>query len=148
MKKFKFNLEKLLTYKDQNLDSELMNLGVLYSQLHEAEKKLNLLQHERDECIRDCESAINGNSTVAICRLYTDYADFLTKQIKECEQKIGEILVQIDEQIDIVKELKVETKSLENIKESRYEVYKNKSLKKAELQIEEFVTTAEIIRKF
>ena len=148
MKKFKFNLEKLLTYKDQNLDSELMNLGVLYSQLHEAERKLHLLQHDRDECTRDYESAIKCNSTVAMCRLYADYADFLTKQIKECEQKIGKILVEIDEQIDIVKKLKVETKSLEIIKESRYEVYKNKSIKKAELQIEEFVTTAGIIRKF
>ncbi|NLP30882.1 MAG: hypothetical protein GX363_07125, partial [Clostridiales bacterium] len=44
-----------------------------------------------------------------------------------------------------VKELKVETKTLETLKEYRYEEYVKEGIKKSELEIEQFVTTAKLI---
>jgi hypothetical protein len=41
----------------------------------------------------------------------------------------------------------VETKSLETIKKSRFELYKKEMIKKTERQVEEFVSTASLISK-
>ena len=50
-------------------------------------------------------------------------------------------------QVERVKDLKIETKSLETIKESRFEEYKKEDLKKTELFMDEFVSTARVMDK-
>lgn len=146
MKKFQFSLEKVLTYKDQNLESELANLSELYHQLHQIEEKLIGLQQKYERCVQDYENA-KRNTTPATCKLYLNYLDLLTNTIKECEQERNEFLIKINYQIELIKKLKVETKSLETIKESRFELYKKEMVKKTERQVEEFVSTASLISK-
>lgn len=147
MKNFEFHLEKILNYKDQNLDSELMNLGILYNFLSQAEEKLNNLYAKQDACRAKYDAAIQENATVAAVTVCLNYTDYLTLQIKECREEVQKIQDQVSEQIDVVKSLKVETKSLETIKESRYEAYKYEASQKEERKIEEYVTSAAVIAK-
>lgn len=147
MKNFEFHLEKILTYKSQNLDSELMNLGVLYNSLRQAEEKLNNLHADQEACRTRYDAAIQENATVAACTVCLNYTDYLTLQIKESSKEVNKIRDQISEQIDLVKSLKVETESLETIKESRYAAYKYEASKNAERQIEEYVVSAAAIAK-
>ncbi len=147
MKKFEFELEKLLSYKGQMLDSELMTLAVLNNQLSEAQHKMLSLQAELEQCRAEFEIKMKEKTTPATCRMYIYYTEHLKGQILITQRIIDSITVQREKQIELIKKLKLETKSLETLKTSRFDEYKKEDLKAAELQLEEFVTTAKIIRK-
>jgi flagellar export protein FliJ len=147
MKKFEFQLEKLLSYKGQMLDSELMTLAVLNSQLSDAQHKLSLLQTEREQCGTDFEVKMLSKTTPATCQMYTLYKEHLKEQILITERSIMSITAQIDRQIEVIKKLKLETKSLETLRTSRYDEYRTEGMKAAEKQMEEFVSTARILGK-
>ncbi len=147
MKKFQFKLEKLLSYKDQKLGTEMMALGVLYNQLHKEEKTLESLFLQKLESRERYDTAVKEKTTPATCKLCFDYINYLGVRIKESEKRIKTLEGQIDKQIDRVKELKVETKSLETIKESRFNEYKHEENKKEELRIDEFVSTTKVMNK-
>ncbi len=147
MKKFEFHLEKLLSYKGQMLDSEMMNLAVLNSQLSEAQHRLLMLQTEKEKCKTDFENKMLGKTTPATCQMYTYYSTHLKEQIKATEKTIEDITIQVEKQIEIIKKLKLETKSLETLKTTRLDEYKKEDIKSAEQQMEEFVSTTKIIGK-
>ena len=147
MKKFEFQLEKLLSYKGQMLDSELMTLAVLNNQLSDAQHMLQELREEQEQCRMEFESKMLEITTPATCRMYLSYTEHLKEQILNTEKAIEVLTAQIDRQIEIIKKLKLETKSLETLKTSRYDEYKKEDLKAAEQQLEEFVSTAKIISK-
>ncbi|NLY70527.1 MAG: hypothetical protein GX076_02420 [Clostridiales bacterium] len=145
MKKFEFNLEKLLSFKDQSLDSELMTLAILNSELKEAEDRLDALEEQKQKCKQDFENKMAGNVTPAAFQVYNSYQEFLSQQIKNCVIEINHIKKKIEDQIERIKELKIETKTLETLKEYRYEEYVKEGIKKSELEIEQFVTTTKLI---
>lgn len=147
MKKFEFQLEKLLSYKGQLLDSELMTLAVLNNQMSDAQHKLFALQGSQEQYRVEFETKMLEKTTPATCRMYTFYKEHLKEQILNVERTIDSISAQIDKQIDLIKKLKLETKSLETLKTSRYDEYKKEDMKAAELQLDEFVSTAKILRK-
>ncbi|MBR0597532.1 flagellar FliJ family protein [Sinanaerobacter chloroacetimidivorans] len=149
MKKFQFHLEKLLSYKGQMLDSEMMTLAVLNEEMKVSQEKLLALQADLDCCCRELEDKMLQKTTPAACQLHVRYKEHLKLQIKQMEKEIAKLSLRIDNQIDTIKNLKLETKSLETIKSSRYDEYKKEDLKAAELQVEEFVSTAKMmIRSF
>ena len=147
MKKFEFQLEKLLSYKGQMLDSELMTLGVLNNQLADAQHKLYALQEEQEQYRVEFEIKILEKTTPATCQMYISYKEHLKEQILNTEKTIEAITAQLDRQIELIKKLKLETKSLETLKTSRYDEYKKEDQKAEELQLEEFVSTAKLMRK-
>jgi flagellar export protein FliJ len=147
MKKFEFHLEKLLSYKGQILDSELMALAVLNNQLSEAQQRLQTLRNQQRQCETEYQSSILVKTTPAACQMYIHYKEHLKEQIVIAEKTVRNIAVQVDKQIELIKKLKLETKSLETLKSSRYEEYKKEDVKASELQLEEFVSTSNILKK-
>lgn len=147
MKKFEFQLEKLLSYKGQILDSELMTLAVLNTQLSDAQKKLFSLQAEQEQCRVEFETRMLEKTTSADCRAYASYTEHLREQVRNTQVTIESITAQLNRQIELIKKLKLETKSLETLKTSRYDEYKKEGVKAAERQLEEFVSAAKLIRK-
>lgn len=142
--KFQFKLEKLLSYKLQILDSEMMNLSVLRKELEENEKILQRLKDNQEQCQREFENKILGKTKPAVLQMYTPYIEDLKQKTKETDQLIEHISNKMLDQIEIIKTVKLETKSLETLKNSRLDEYKKQDLKKVEEQIEEFVITAKI----
>lgn len=146
MKKFHFHLEKLLSYKGQMLDSEMMTLAALNHELSEAQNKLLLLQTQQTQCQTDYESKMLQKTTPATCRMYIYYAEHLKEQIQLAKRMVENITQQVEKQIETIKKLKLETKSLETLKSTRLDEYNKEGAKAEELQLEEFVTTAGILR--
>lgn len=140
MKKFKFHMEKLLSYKEQILDSEMMNLAALNDLMQRADDKLTRLENEREKYKEEFENKIKEQITPAQYKMYDSYENHISNHIEQCKGEIKEIEKRIEDQIEIVKELKVETKSLETIKENRYAEYKKEEIKKEEIFIDEFVS--------
>ncbi len=147
MKKFQFHMEKLLSYKGQFLDSEKMNLAVLNNLLKDAEERLESLKREMRNNKVEFEGKMKEQITPVACRVYASYESHIKEQIHICEREISEISEQIEKQVARVKDLKIETKSLETIKESRFIEYQKEDLKKSELFVDEFVSTARVMSK-
>jgi len=145
MKKFQFHMEKLLSYKGQILDSEIMNLAILRKMLDRANGKMEMLRSECQRCRDEFQNKISVNATSAECRMYALYARDVEEKIKLCADEIKEIEHQIDKQMETVKDLKVETKSLETIKEARFTEYQKEAIKKTEHFIDEFVSRSRIV---
>jgi flagellar export protein FliJ len=147
MKKFQFHLEKLLSYKDQMLDSEMMNLAVLNGLLASAQEKLSALENERDRYNDELSGKVKGHVSPATFRLYASYESHIKEEMKLCQREIAEISAQIEKQIEIIKELKKETRSLETLKEAKYTEYKKEDIKRSELFMDEFISRSRIIEK-
>ncbi|NLT48904.1 MAG: FliJ family protein [Clostridiales bacterium] len=145
MKKFQFHMEKLLSYKGQLLDSEKMNLAVLNNLLRDAQERLESLEREQSRSKAEFESRMKEQITPVDCQVYASYESYIKEQIHICKMEIYEISEQIEKQVERVKNLKVETKSLETIKESRFVEYQKEGLKKSELLLDEFVSTARVM---
>lgn len=145
MKKFQFHLGKLLSYKDQNLENEMMILGGLNKQLAEEQEKMSALADQKKKCTENYEKEMTVSITPTACQVYLHYMSFLKEQIKIVEQRIEAITTRIDLQIEVVKNLKLETRSLEIVKENRYDEYKKEVVKETEKQMEEFISTSKIM---
>ena len=145
MKKFQFHLGKLLSYKDQNLENEMMILGGLTRQLSEEMDKQLDLEDQQEKCQKNYEQDMATSITPMACQVYIHYMSFLKEQIKIIEKRIDEITEKIDIQIEVVKNLKLETRSLEIVKENRYDEYKKEILKENEKQMEEYIATSKIM---
>ncbi|MGV8906697.1 MAG: flagellar FliJ family protein [Acetobacterium sp.] len=147
MKKFQFHLGKLLSYKEQNLENEMMVLATFNKQLQEEQQRLLELENDQENCNRNFEKEMSVSITPESCQVYLRYFAFLKEQIKMIIKKMKEIAEKIDGQIEVVKNLKLETRSLEIIKETRYNEYKIELTKESEKQMEEFIVTAKIINE-
>jgi len=146
MKKFQFHLGKLLSYKDQNLENEMMILGGLTRQLSDEMDKQLALEDQLEKSYTNYERDMAASITPTACQAYLHYISFLKEQIKIVEKRIDEITAKIDIQIEVVKNLKLETRSLEIVKENRYDEYKKEIVKENEMQMEEFITTSKIMK--
>ena len=146
MKKFQFHLGKLLSYKDQNLENEMMILGGLTRQLSDEMDKQLDLEDQQEKCQKNYERDMATSITPTACQVYRHYMSFLKEQIQIIEKRIDEITEKIDIQIEVVKNLKLETRSLEIVKENRYDEYKKEMIKENEKEMEEFITTSKIMK--
>ncbi|MBU4438962.1 MAG: hypothetical protein KJ779_05275, partial [Firmicutes bacterium] len=70
MKKFQFHLGKLLSYKDQNLENEMMILGGLTRQLSDEMDKQLDLEDQQDKCQKNYERDMAASITPTACQVY------------------------------------------------------------------------------
>lgn len=147
MKKFKFQMEKLLDYKNQVLGSQMMILADLNAQLvEEMNEKKALEEHmlrEREEF----EKKTAGAALPHVWQIHAAFEQSAKEKIALKEQEILYIQKSIDEQREVIKNIKIETRSLEIIKEARFDEYKKEEKKKEEQEIEEFVSAADALKK-
>jgi len=142
MKKFQFPLEKLLSYKNQILESEMQILSELNLEHQMALEKLNTIQRNYDRCKEKLNDKLSTRATPSEIQLYRHYIVDLNEQIKAAQRQIDCISMKIVEQVGVVKQLKVETKTIENLRENRLDDFKRAETKREENAIDEFVSAA------
>ena len=147
MKKFNFNLDKLLNYKDQNLENEMMILGELNNKLDQCEKNLLAAKNRLIQKKKEYEDALSGSISPMACQVHLHYIDAVKEEIKRFEKEVEQARVRVEKQIEVVKNLKLETRSLEIMKEKRYDEYMTEVNKETEKELEDFVSTAKEMRK-
>jgi flagellar biosynthesis chaperone FliJ len=124
----------------------MMILGGLTRQLSDEMDKQLDLEDQQDKCQKNYERDMTVSITPTACQVYIHYMSFLKEQIQIVEKRIDEITEKIDIQIEVVKNLKLETRSLEIVKENRYDEYKKEMAKENEKEMEEFITTSKIMK--
>ena len=140
LKKFNFALEKLLSYKNQILEGELIILANLRKEEEDLIKQVRLLNEKYQNCKVDIESKMKECISPTECKLHFDFLQDLSRKIKIAKHQVEKKSEEIDFQIQKVKDVKIEAKSLEKLKESKLEEYVNIVSKKAEIEMDEFIS--------
>ena len=141
MKKFKFSLETVLSYKDQVLDSLKIEHGVLLAEIREQEEVLEAVwrrYRDYDEEFR--EQKMNGISALA-AMMYESGLRAQELEIKRETEKLDELRAREEAKRNEMVETKKETASLEKLRERKLDHYNKEVQKGEEQRMEEFVST-------
>ncbi len=145
MKKFKFGLEKLLSYKNQILESEMQKLSLILAQISEKEKEIAdlkaRLKHAGDELEAKYKESVRPDE----CMRYQNFIDRLRDEIKIAESELEALERTREAQIDVIAEAKKESRSLEILKENQYNDYMEEQRKATEREIEEFISAQDAL---
>jgi flagellar export protein FliJ len=147
MKKFTFKLDKLLGYKDQLLENEILTLAALNAELAAVNAGIDGMTADMRGCrakLQDLQ--LRGDVTPAACQMYFRYEDFLKAEILKAKRIAAQLTLKTEKQIDVIKDLRLETKSLELLRESKLAAYHKEEIKDGERQIDEYVNTSRLMR--
>lgn len=141
MKKFKFSLDTVLSYKDQILDALKIEHGVILAEIRVQEEVLAAAwrrYRDFDEEFR--EQKMNGISALD-AMMYESALRAQELEIRRETEKLDALKEKEEKKRSEVVEAKKETASLEKLKERKLDSY-NKTIQKGEEQmIEEYVST-------
>lgn len=147
MKKFSFNLDTVLDYKGQVLESKQNEHGKAVAAQSEQEKVVNKIKQEYNFNKQQLNEKRMKGLSVIEARTYESYMKHLDDRIKEELQKL-ETLIQFQEKKrGEVVEAKKETSTIEKLKDKKKAEYDKVVLKKDELFVEEFVSNKMAVGK-
>ena len=98
MKKFKFQLEKLLSYKNQILESEMQVLAKINADIHTTEQTIKKLNSERDNVRAEYARKLEEATTPLTCQMYQNYLDKLRDAIKARHAELALLREKLDKQ--------------------------------------------------
>ena len=146
MKKFSFNLEKILVYKDSILDKEKNALIVIKSEKAEKQlelekliKRLSIAFCDKDNCV------LEGKSVLELMN-HKYFIDELKKQIKLKKDEVNLWAEKEEKQTKVVVECSKDVKRYEKLKEKKLEEYEKDIIKKDNEVISEFVSVSYIAK--
>ena len=140
MKKFHFQLERVLDYKNQILDSLVGEEAAIMAKIREQERVIAGLEQEYiTHCKTMNESQKNGTDAMSI-RIYENYLDTLGVRIQNARKEL--ILLKQQEEVKRKQllEAKKDSTSLVKLKERKYYEYQSAYQKQTEKEIEEFIS--------
>ncbi len=139
MKKFKFSLEKLKSFKEQIKKREENTLAALRAEqldkLHEKEELLKELDRRNAEFIRKSEIGMTAMEMVT----EKGFISYILDSIKAKDKEISVLSARINKQLIVVTEASREVQTLEKLEEKQFDEYKFKERKADEAFIEEYV---------
>lgn len=146
MKKFQFTLQKLMDFREQELDRQKNALAVLQGDL----KRIMDRREELTAMVARYSSELVASGaagvSVAEMAMRKRYIVTLQQEIHECEQRAFLKQQEIEKQLAVVVDATKDVKTLEKLEEKQLEEYKAAEGKENELFIEEFVSGGAVRR--
>lgn len=142
MKKFKFSLETVLDYKQQVLDSLRTEHGAILAQLRAQEEVLRRLEEQYRELNADFSRRKMEGMTICEALGFEQYLRMEEHRIEKETEHLHEIQKREEAKRQEVLDAKLETSSIEKLRERKLDGYQKAVQKAEELQIDEFVSTA------
>lgn len=142
MKKFQFSLDSVLSYKQQVLDALKGEHADILAQVHAQEGVLEAVWQEYRDCNEEfCQRKAEG-MTIADAMFYESGLRVLEQNIQRETDKLEELRRKEEKKRQEVVDAKIDTSSIEKLKEHKLEDY-NKAVQKAEeVLIDEFISSA------
>lgn len=146
MKRFQFTLQKLMDFRQQELDRQKNTLSALQADLQR-------MHQEKEELIRQVEQS--SEELDVVCRqgaqayeisVRKRYIVSLQQEIHAHEFSISMKQEEVNKQLGVVVEATKDVRTLEKLEEKQLEEYKAAATKENEQFIEEFVS-GQSIRK-
>lgn len=142
MKKFKFSLDSVLSYKQQVLDALKGEHADILARVRAQEDVLEALW----QGYRDCDAEYRRRKTEGIAitdaMVYQNGLRVLEQEIQQETEKLEALRKKEEKKRQEVVDAKIDTSSIEKLREHKLEDYHKAEQKAEEVLIDEFVSSA------
>ena len=144
MKKFKFSLDSVLSYKQQVLDALKGEHAAILAQVREQEEVLEAVWKAYRDCNEEYRQRKAEGITVTDAMFYQNGLRVLERDIQRETDKLEELRKQAEAKRQEMVDAKIDTSSIEKLKEHKLEDYHKAVQKAEESLIDEFVSSARV----
>ncbi len=140
MKRFRFSLQKLKDFREQELDRQKNALSLLQADLRRIEEARETLERKLSEQAEQLDRVYRLGSTASEIAMRKRYIVTLQQEIHIKEQQAIEKQAEIEQQLGVVVEATKDVKTLEKLEEKQIEEYNHAAAKENEQFREELVS--------
>lgn len=140
MKKFQFTLQKLMDFRQQELDRQKNTLSALQAELQRIYQEKEELIRRLEESSQDLEIICRQGAQVFEVSVRKRYIVSLQQEIHAHDASAAMKQQEINKQLGVVVEATKDVRTLEKLEEKQLEDYKAAANKENEQFIEEFVS--------
>ncbi len=140
MKKFRFSLQKLMDFREQELDRQKNTLSMLQADLRRIQEAREVLLDKVDEQSEQLDRVCRLGAVASEIAMRKRYIVTLQQEIHLKEQQALLKQQEIEKQLGVVVEATKDVKTLEKLEEKQLEEYNHQVGKENEQFIEEFVS--------
>ena len=142
MKKFKFSLDSVLSYKQQVLESLQGEHAVILAQVREQEGVLERTWQDYRDCDAEYRQRKAEGITITDAMVYQNGLRVLERDIQRESDRLEELKKQEEAKRQEVVDAKIDTSSIEKLNEKKLDLYNKEAAKNEEVLIDEFVSSA------
>ena len=142
MKKFKFSLDSVLSYKEQVLESLQGEHAAILARVREQEAVLEAVWQDYRDCNEEYRQRKAEGLSIADAMFYQNGLRVLEAEIDRETRRLEELRRQEEAKRQEVVDAKIDTSSIEKLKEKKLELYNKEVAKSEEVLIDEFVSSA------
>ena len=143
MKKFKFSLDSVLSYKQQVLDALKGEHAAILAQVHAQEDVLEAAWQEYRDCDAEYSQRKAEGISISGALVYQNGLRVLERNIQRETDKLEELRRKEEKKRQEVVDARIDTSSIEKLKEHKLEDYNKAVQKDEEKLIDEFVSSAQ-----
>jgi len=140
VKKFRFSLQKLMDFREQELERQKNTLSMLQADLRRIQEARELLLDKVDEQSEQLDRVCRMGAVASEIAMRKRYIVTLQQEIHLKEQQAVLKQQEIENQLGVVVEATKDVKTLEKLEEKQLEEYNHQAGKENEQFIEEFVS--------
>lgn len=144
MKKFKFSLDTVLSYKQQVLDVLKGEHAAALAQVRDQEQVLEELWGQYQECNEEYRVRKAEGMTIMDATFYQSGLRALEQDIQRETEKLEKLRAKEEAKRNEMIEAKVDTSSLEKLKGKKLDLYQKAVEKDEEKLIDEFISAARV----
>lgn len=140
MKKFSFQLESVMNFKNQRLENKKAEHAKIIAMVNDQNEKIDSLLERFKSINNEYNEKKMAGIVIIEAMEYSGYLYKLEVEIQQAKRHLEELKRKEEEKRSEVVEVKIETSTLEKLKEKKLEIYNKEVQKSEELYIEEFVS--------
>ena len=144
MKKFKFSLDSVLSYKEQVLEALQGEHAAILAQVREQEGVLEAAWQDYRDCDAEYSRRKAEGITITDAMVYQNGLRVLERNIQRETDRLEELRKKEDAKRQEVVDAKIDTSSIEKLKEKKLDLYNKEVAKSEEVLIDEFVSSARV----
>ena len=145
MKKFKFSLDTVLSYKQQVLGVLQGEYAEAMAQVHAQEALLEKLWRQDRDCNEDYRDQAMEGMPITDALMYQNALRAAEQEIQLETKHLEELQTEAEKRREKMVEAKKETSAIEKLREKKLDAYHKEEAKNEELFIEEFVSSTRAV---
>jgi flagellar export protein FliJ len=134
---FNFRLRRILEYRRYLERIAQIDLAMEIQNYKKKDKQLKNLIREKQQLLKECKKMVQMGTNVPVYRIYGGYIEKLKRDIEDTSRDLDQIKVLILEKQKKLKEISVNRKVLEGLKDRREREYIYYLNKKEQMQTDE-----------
>ena len=141
MKKFKFALETVLSYKQQVLDALEAEHAAAVAKVRAQEKILDAVWQEYRDCNAQYREKKAEGITITEAMIFESSLRSAELHIQRETDRLEKLQQEAEKKREEMVEAKIDTSSLEKLKDKKLEQYRKDEQKDQELLVDEFISS-------